>query len=118
MVTARFKQDRDAGKLSMRVSGHAGHGAKGTDVVCAGASMYAFGIAQCLELMAQEGKLEGEPVLSVSEGRLSVSVVPKPQHYTEALHVFWVAEVGYQLLAESYPDHVKVTTFEPAGEAV
>lgn len=118
MIVARFKQDPDAGRLSMRVSGHAGHGPKGFDVICAGASMLAYTAAQCLDLMAKEGKLEGEPVLNVSEGRLSVSVVPKPQYYNEALHVFWVAEVGYTLLAASYPEHVKATQFEPAEKAV
>lgn len=118
MIVARFKQDPDAGRLSMRVSGHAGHGPKGFDVICAGASMLAYTAAQCLDLMAKEGKLEGEPVLNVSEGRLSVSVVPKNEYFREALHVFWVAEVGYQLLAASYPDHVKATLFDPAATAV
>ena len=117
MVVARFKYDPDAGRLSMRVSGHAGHGAKGTDVVCAGASMYAYGIAQCLESMFDEGKLEGAPTLDISEARLSVSVVPKAEYFHDVLLVFWVAQTGYQLLAASYPDHAKLTPFEPADEA-
>jgi len=102
----------------MRVSGHAGHGPKGTDVICAGASMLAYTAAQCLDLMAREGKLEGDPVLSIRDGRMSVSVVPKARHFNEALHVLWVAEVGFTLLTRNYPEFVKVHVFEPAEEAV
>ena len=118
MVTAIFKYYPDQGRLCMRISGHAGHGVKGTDVVCAGASMYAYGIAQCLEIMYDEGKLEGEPVLSISEARMSVSVIPKAEWFHDVLLIFWVAQTGLQLLAEAYPDHAKLKPFKSADEAV
>ena len=118
MIVARFKQDTEAGRLSMRVSGHAGQGPKGFDVICAGASVLAYTAAQCLDLMAQEDKLEAGPVLSIRDGRMSVSVVPKAEYFSEALHVLWQAEVGFTLLCRSYPENVKVHMFEPAEQAV
>ena len=118
MIVARFKRDPDAGRLSMRVSGHAGHGPRGFDVICAGASVLAYTAAQCLDLMAQEDKLEAGPVLSIRDGRMSVSVIPKAEHHNEALHVLWQAEVGFTLLCRSYPENVKVHMFEPAEQAV
>lgn len=113
MVRAKFKLTPEEGKLTMRVSGHAGAGPKGFDVVCAGASMYAFGIAQCIKNMAEEGKLEKEPFIQTEQpGRVVVSCVPKKEHFSEAVHTLYVAQVGFQLLSEAYPDHAMLIPFE------
>lgn len=113
MVRAKFRLIADERKLTMRVSGHAGAGPKGFDVVCAGASMYAFGIAQCIKNMEGEGKLESPPFIQAeTPGRVVVSCVPKEAYFTEAVHTFYVAQVGFQLLAEAYPDHAMLIPFE------
>ena len=113
MVRARFRLTPEERKLTMRVSGHAGAGPKGFDVVCAGASMYAFGIAQCIKNMAEEGKLEKEPFIQTeTPGRVVVSAIPKKEHFAEAVHTFYVAQVGFQLLSEAYPEHAALIPFE------
>ena len=38
-------------------------------------------------------------------------MTPKKASYTEALHTYYVAQVGYRLLAKDYPEYVKLTTF-------
>lgn len=114
MVKAKFRYNPAERKLSMRVSGHAGAGPKGFDVVCAGASMYAFGIAQCLKDMEEEGKLERPAMIDISSGRVSVCVIPNEECFYEALHTFYVAQRGFHLLAESYPDNVKFIPFDTA----
>lgn len=97
----------------MRVSGHAAAGPKGYDVVCAGASMYAFGIAQVIKNMEEEGKLETPPFIQTEQpGRVVVACVPKPQYFSEAVHTFYVAQVGFQLLSEAYPKHAMLIPFE------
>lgn len=118
MVKAKFRYNQEERKLSMNISGHAGAGPKGFDVVCAGASMYAFCIAQCLKDMEEEGKLENPAMINISDGRVSASVVPKIEFFCEALHTFYVAQRGFHLLAESYPDNVKLIPFETALQAV
>lgn len=112
MVIAKFRFFPDTKKLCMRVEGHAGHGPKGHDVVCAGASMYAFGIAQVLQNMGRDGKLETDPVINVSDGRLSISVVPKDGFFAEALHTMYVGQVGFGILAEAYPEHARLIPFD------
>ena len=113
MVRAKFRYTPEERKLTMRVSGHAGAGPKGFDIVCAGASMYAFAIAQCIRNMDGEGKLENPPFIQTeTPGRLIVSCVPKEEHFTEAVHTFYVAQVGFRLLAEAYPDNAMLIPFE------
>lgn len=113
MVRVKFKLTPERRELSMRVSGHAGAGPKGFDVVCAGASMYAFGIAQVIKNMDDEGKLEQPPVIQVdTPGRVVVSCVPKKAYFGEALHTFYVAQTGFRLLSEAYPDHAALIPFE------
>lgn len=112
MVIAKFKLTED-GALTMRVNGHAKAGPKGYDAVCAGASMFAFAVAQCVKNMAEEGKLAAEPSVDVGKpGRVAVSCVPKQEHFGEAVHLFNVAQVGYHLLAEAYPDHARLIPLE------
>ena len=112
MVTAKFRFFPNTGRLSMRVEGHAGLSEKGTDVVCAGASMYAFGIAQVLQQMAQEGKLKDDPHMNITDGKLFISVVPKESFFAEALHTMYVGQVGFGILAEAYPDHARLIPFD------
>ena len=41
MITATFTTDKESGSIILRLTGHAGAGAKGHDTICAGASMLA-----------------------------------------------------------------------------
>ncbi|MBQ0166885.1 MAG: ribosomal-processing cysteine protease Prp [Treponema sp.] len=112
MVRAKFRIDPKERKLSMRIAGHAGAGPKGFDVVCAGASMYAFGISQCFKNMEEEGKLENPAMIAISNGRVSASVTVKPEYFGEAVHTLYVAQVGFRLLSEAYPDYAKLIPYE------
>ena len=41
---------------------------------------------------------------------------PKEDHYGEALYTFFVAQVGYSLLAKNYPQAVALSMFGQASE--
>lgn len=109
MTTAIFREIPDAGAIEMRVQGHTGFAEHGSDPVCAGASVLAFTAAQCI--MAMGNKLCKEPTVTISGGNVRVVAKPRPEYYPEAMHIFYVAEVGFQILGESYPDHVTLNPF-------
>lgn len=117
MTTAKFGIEAGAGALVMDVRGHTGFAELGKDPVCAGASVLAMTVAQCVELMGEDGKLQKKPNIRIQDGRVTVVAKPQPEHFHEALHLFWVGQVGMQLLSESYPGNVELTPFEAALDA-
>lgn len=109
MTRAVFREIPKMGAIEMRVQGHAGFAQMGKDPVCAGASVLAFTAAQCIQAMGD--RLEKKPHITIRGGNVRVVARPKKEHYAEAMHVFYVAEVGFQLLQESYPGHIELTPF-------
>lgn len=107
MTNVRFNYND--GNLNMTVRGHTGFAEMGKDPVCAGASVLAMTVAQCSLAMYEGGKLQKKPHLIIRNGRVEVTVKPKPEYEAEARHVFYVGEVGMQLLSEAYPKHVELT---------
>ena len=90
MTTAKFGIEAGAGALVMDVRGHTGFAELGKDPVCAGASVLAMTVAQCVELMGEDGKLQKKPNIRIQNGRVTVVAKPQPEHFHEALHLFWV----------------------------
>ena len=112
MVKATFHHLKDQGAYVAEVRGHAGFDELGKDVVCAGASMYAMGLAQCVEQMRHDGKLIKAPNVKVKNGEVFVVAKPKAEFEDELRHYFTMAQVGFRLLETVYPQHVSMKTYE------
>jgi len=117
MIDANFEYSPDIGYLSMTVRGHAGFAELGKDPVCAGASTLAMTVAQCIEHMHEDGKLQKKPNILIRNGRMTVTAKPKPENFAEAFHIFYIGEIGMQLLSEAYPEHAHFTPFVQPKEA-
>ena len=111
MVTARFNHEEEAWTMSIR--GHASFADLGKDPVCAGASVLAMTVAQCVQLMYSQGKLQKKPHITIRGGRVDVTAKPKEEYEGECRHTFFVGEVGMTLLAESYPENVMILRNSP-----
>lgn len=119
MIKAEFKENKESGSITMRMRGHAGADNPGHDVVCAGASTLAYTLAQCMRFMREQGKLQKEPNMLLRNGRAEITAKPKDEAaYAEALHTFFVVQVGLTLLQENYQDFVQVTRFDQAQDAM
>ena len=94
--------------VEMRVLGHAGFDVQGKDPVCTGASVLAMTAAQSILLMDDDGKLEDKPLVHVAGGNVRVKATPKAEFRCEAIHIMYVAEIGFLLLSNAYPEHVKL----------
>ena len=114
MIRAVFKEHK--GSIIFQLTGHAGTAEKGKDLVCASASILAYTIAQMALFMHSEGKLKKKPTVSLKEGNAVVTVKPKEgSDFAEALHTYFVAQVGFSLLAQSYPQAVEIKMLNEKG---
>jgi uncharacterized protein YsxB (DUF464 family) len=106
MIRAKFYTKNDS--IHMSLKGHAGSAPFGEDLICAGATMMAYTVAQAVQFMYDHGKLKKKPKIYLREGRAVIIATPKDEDYAEALHTFWVAQCGIHVLAGNNPDHVKL----------
>ena len=110
MVKARFEL-ADKGTLVLTLSGHAGAAPAGVDTVCAAASMLAYTVAQEVLEMQGKGKLRKKATVKLDRGEALITCKPKKNAWSEALHLYKVAQTGYRLLAANFPQNVQVKTF-------
>ena len=116
MVTAEFFTNKEAGSITMKLSGHAGQAKKGEDIVCASASILAYTVAQAIQFMYEQGDLQKKPHIKLAEGDTVIVAKPKPEAHAEALHTFFVAQVGYHLLQHNYPQYVALKSFGDSND--
>ena len=111
MVKAEFYTNKESGSITLKLSGHAGQAERGQDIVCAAASILAYTVAQTLQFMYEEGNLQKKPHIKLEEGDTIIVAKPKKESYTEALHTFFVAQVGFHLLSHNYSQYVSLSSF-------
>ena len=112
MIQAAFFTDKSSGSITLKVRGHAGAAEKGQDIICSASSILAYTVAQTLEYMHAEGGLRKKPRIEFADGDATIVAKPKDESYAEALHTFFVAQVGYSLLAHNYPQYVELKPFK------
>lgn len=111
MITIRFYAKPERGTLHMTIRGHSGAAKEGEDLVCAGATMLAYTLAQSVEFLWLDGKLSRKPKLKLSKGKSDVICCPKEDAYAQALTIFWSQQCGAHVLARNYPKNVRLEHF-------
>ena len=114
MIKVSFDRDKESNFISIKVKGHAGQAEPGHDVICASASILAYTVAQYLRYVHKQGGLVKKPHIALNEGDALIVAKPTKKYEGEVLNAFFVAEVGYHLLAQNYPQFVEIKLF---GEA-
>ena len=114
MIKAYFRKTADT--FEMRVQGHAGFGEAGKDPVCAGASVLALTVAECVDALSRGGAAVKAPIVHINKpaGNVRVTVRPTPEGYEKIRSAFLFGQVGFGLLSEAYPEHVQLTLFDTA----
>lgn len=116
MLTVTF--EKEGKKLTLKVEGHAGQAEIGHDIVCAATSILTYTVAQIVKYEADKGGFKDSPIISLKEGDSIVSCEPSDEKYAEILHSYYVARVGYMLLAHNFPQYVELKTFGTESESV
>ena len=114
MIKASFKRDEESKAIIMTVKGHAGLNKEGHDVICSAASILTYTVAQYLKYVYERGGLQKKPRIDMNSGDALIVAKPTEEFEGEVLNAFFVAEVGYSLLAKNYPQYVELNMF---GEA-
>ena len=112
MIQVRF--EKDGKNIILTVQGHSEQAEMGQDIVCSAASILAYTVAKMVADMGESGKLKKKPHIRMESGDSAVTCKPTKQYFNEALHTYTVAQAGYELLAHTYPEYVRLTKF---GEA-
>lgn len=109
MIQVKFVMDEEQHFVQMILKGHAGQAEYGHDIICASASILAYTVAQVVKAMGHHGDLEGEPIIDLNEGDATISCRCRDsKDFGELIHTFFVAHVGYTLLAHNYPKYVSI----------
>ena len=115
MITATFSKEQKGRILTLKLSGHAGMAEAGRDIVCASATILAYTVAQEAKNMEKRDQLNEPPIIKMEEGDIEITVHPRIGDYHEAIHTFYIAQVGYTLLAYNYPQYVELIQFNETG---
>lgn len=108
MINASFTYQKDEGIISLKVNGHAGMDDKGHDIICSAASILTYTVAQYLQYVDKQGGLREKPEIDIKEGDALIVAKPTEEYVGEVLNAFFVAEVGFSLLAHNYPQFVEL----------
>lgn len=108
MIKIKLSESKAKGSLSLKLKGHAGQAPLGEDIVCASASILAYTVAQMVTDISSKGGLKKPPTIKLEKGDAVVTCYPKDETYAELLHTYFVAQVGYNLLAHNYPQFVEL----------
>ena len=116
MIKVKLSQNDEKKTLSLRLKGHAGQAEVGKDVICASATMLAYTVAQMVKYMENDNKVTRKSTIRLKKGNIEITCHCKTDEgYAEALHTYFMAQVGYSLLAHNYPQYVALNSLgEPA----
>ena len=91
-------------RLSIR--GHAGYAEAGKDIVCAAASALTYTLAMNIDALSHV--YARRKTVRLSEGDSEISCVPVHGMRNVVRLIFEVVIMGYQALAEKYPENVTI----------
>lgn len=114
MIKATFAHEKEIDTIILKVEGHAGLDKNGKDIICSAASILTYTIAQYLHYIHERGGLQKKPHILLNDGDALIVAKPTKEYEAEVLNAYFVAEVGYSLLAQNYPQYVELKMF---GEA-
>lgn len=101
MINVRYD-----GRYAIDIRGHAGQAVCGHDLVCAGASVLIYALAEYLNSNAQKCK---KLDVSLKSGQGRIIAIPFEEHASEVLSAFETAVHGYMHLAQGYPDYIRLS---------
>lgn len=91
---------------TVKINGHAGSAEKGKDLICASASILFYTLVGNVDRLEREGKCKTQ--IKALEGDAEVKVIPSPSDSDEVLSVINTIMIGYEILADEYPEFIQI----------
>ena len=96
------------GRFIVDIDGHAEFAPRGSDIVCAAASILALDLADIAKKAEREGKTKNLYV-ETGDGRVSIDADFKRAYAPEFAAALRTVENGFALLESAFPEHVICT---------
>lgn len=91
-------------KCVLQVEGHANYADRGTDIVCSAVSILSYTIAESIENIDAR-----EKIIDIADGHIYIEVAAEDVvSKAVCLVAFDTIMKGFELLAEYYPDNVRI----------
>lgn len=102
MIKIKFKPKT----YTLDITGHAEHGKKGEDIVCAAISTLFYTLAESLydvkHMMAED------IVFNDEDGNGHISCKPKAEYEANVSLIYWTILKGFELVAKNYKKNVSL----------
>ena len=95
--------------LELKAEGHAKHGKKGEDIVCAAISTLFYTLGEALH--QSEYMMTGPVVFEDNDGMGYIKCSPKEEYMGNVTRTYWTILVGMELVANNYPNNVTFQVF-------
>jgi hypothetical protein len=89
----------------LTVTGHAGYGPRGKDIVCAGVSALTGALVMALDCHGIQAETDAE------DGDMDVLAKPFRAQQILCRTVFETIMAGLELIATQYPEHIHITVY-------
>lgn len=109
MIRVKFEIEDES--IRMRVTGHAGYGRMGKDIVCSAVSVLVQTLGESIFQLGMMGKLAAEPAVQMDGGRAFIECRPNEDSTEQVLNWFAFVQTGMSLLADAYPQCVDIKMF-------
>ncbi len=103
MITIKF----DPKTFTLDVTGHAEHGKKGEDIVCAAISTLFYTLAECL--YNSKEMLQEDMEFSDEDGNGHISCKPKAEYEANVTLMYWTILNGFDIIEKNYKKNVSLT---------
>ena len=104
MVTT-IRYDRD--EMSLEITGHAGGGEAGHDIICAGISVLEQTLLRTLLDMERKGDGRAKWKHD-TPGEAYIHFIPRPWARLKAQQGYEFAMLGLRMMAEQYPENIRI----------
>ncbi|GCF92856.1 hypothetical protein NRIC_07470 [Enterococcus florum] len=110
MITGTFTRNNRGRIISIEITGHAGFGEEGEDIICAGISTLAYSVLNSIDSLAGF-----QPIVEIDEvegGYLYAEMLEDlPQEKVNISQILLESLlVGFKTVKEEYPDYIKIRT--------
>ena len=89
---------------TLDIIGHAEHGKKGEDIVCAAISALFYTLAE--SLYRGKSMLSEDMVFSDKDGNGHLSCKPKTEYEANVSLIFWTILTGFEVVSQNYKENV------------
>ena len=100
MIEVKFKPDT----FTLEVTGHANHGKKGKDIVCAAISTLFYTLGD--SLFSVRDMMAEDIVFSDEDGNGYITCKPKPEYEANVSLIYWTILNGFDMVARNYKKNV------------